>query len=102
MGFFARIFRFLFWVLILSWAVALLRRLVGSMAPPAEDHSPSESVSDERQITARKLVRDPICGMHVAEVVAIPLREGEQTLHFCSTACRDAYVQENRKLAANG
>jgi len=40
--------------------------------------------------------------MHVAEVLAIPLREGEEVVHFCSTACRDRYLAEAKKLAANG
>ena len=72
------------------------------MAHTPEEQGHAETAGDEKQITARKLVRDPICGTHVAEVVAIPLREGDHTVHFCSMACRDAYVQENRKFAANG
>jgi YHS domain-containing protein len=52
--------------------------------------------------TKRRLVRDPVCGVHVAEVLAIPLREGGETLHFCSIACRDQYVGSAKKLAANG
>jgi YHS domain-containing protein len=60
---------------------------------------------------ARRLVRDPVCGAHVAEVLAIPLREGGDLLHFCSTACRDEYLVANagkskdantKKIAANG
>jgi YHS domain-containing protein len=52
---------------------------------------------------ARRLIRDPVCGVHVAEVMSIPLREGAKTLHFCSIACRDAYVSSTqKKLAANG
>ena len=37
-------------------------------------------------------MRDPVCGMHVAEVLSIPLREGGELVHFCSPACRDEYV----------
>ena len=39
MNFLARIFRFLFWLLIVSWSVALLRRVLARMlrgAMPAE------------------------------------------------------------------
>ena len=53
-------------------------------------------------VSARRLVRDPICGVHVAEVLAIPLREGNEVVHFCSTACRDKYVAGEKKIAANG
>jgi YHS domain-containing protein len=48
------------------------------------------------------LVRDPVCGTHVAEVLAIPLREGGDLVHFCSAACRDKYVNDTQRLAANG
>jgi YHS domain-containing protein len=60
---------------------------------------------------ARRLVRDPVCGAHVAEVLAIPLREGGELLHFCSIACRDEYLLANtgknkdantKKIAATG
>jgi len=60
---------------------------------------------------ARRLVRDPACGAHVAEVLAIPLREGGELLHFCSIACRDEYLHANagknndantKKIAATG
>jgi hypothetical protein len=108
MTFIARIARFLFWLLILSWSVALLRRLVGWMlrgAMPAPQQAqqgagigaPAQEIS-----TGRRLVRDPVCGVHVAEVLAIPLREGNEITHFCSASCRDAYVGSTRKFAANG
>ena len=51
--------------------------------------------------TARKLVRDPVCGMHIAEGLALPLRQGSEILHFCSAECRDKYLSETRKFAAN-
>jgi YHS domain-containing protein len=50
----------------------------------------------------RRLVRDPICGMHVDQTLSIPMRDGEELLHFCSIACRDAYVVSSKKFAAHG
>jgi YHS domain-containing protein len=105
MNFLSRMVRFLFWLLVLSWSVSLLRRLVawmfgGGVSAPAQGTnvaSDSEAVA-----TGRRLVRDPVCGVHVAEVLAIPLREGTETLHFCSSACRDQYMSTVKKLAANG
>ena len=55
----------------------------------------------ERGDSVRLLVRDPVCGVHIAEVLAIPLRENGELLHFCSLACRDAYLNSSHKLAAN-
>jgi hypothetical protein len=105
MNFLSRVVRFLFWLLILSWSVSLLRRAVawilrGAQPPPPQG---TEVASDAEAVgTARRLVRDPVCGVHVAELLSIPRREGTETLHFCSIACRDQYVNGGKKLAANG
>jgi len=110
--FLARIVRFLFWLLIVSWSVALLRRALAWMvrgampAGPAGQNAPAGSAGGDAQngVAARRLVRDPVCGMHVAEVLAVPLRESGELVHFCSTACRDKYLSESgtRRMAANG
>jgi YHS domain-containing protein len=103
MNFLARIVRFLFWLLILSWGLRILRRIVGSM--PRNDQAPPQTMDSAERIpapsAARQLVRDPVCGMHVDETLSIPFREGGELLHFCSPACRDAYAAQVRKLAAN-
>lgn len=104
MNFLARVFRFLFWLVIVSWSVALLRRIVvWMMGGAAVNRPPFEATqpTTEMPATARRLVRDPVCGVHIAEVLAVPLREGAELVHFCSTACRDRYVGD-RKIAANG
>jgi YHS domain-containing protein len=120
MNFLARIFRFLFWLLLVSWSVALLRRVLAWMlqgaAVPAtatdQDVPAGVSAADagvgagsgktDRGVAARRLVRDPVCGMHVAEVLAVPLRESGELVHFCSLACRDKYVNGRQRMAANG
>jgi YHS domain-containing protein len=116
--FLARIVRFLFWLLIVSWSVALLRRVLAWMvrgAMPAQadrDAATSaagggvgaEAGETQSGVAARRLVRDPVCGMHVAEVLAVPLRESGELVHFCSSACRDKYVSGSgaQRMAANG
>jgi hypothetical protein len=116
MNFLARIVRFLFWLLIVSWSVALLRRVLarmlrGAMPTQAEQGATgsaagagvgTESGDSQSGVAARKLVRDPVCGMHVAEVLAVPLRESGELVHFCSVACRDKYVSGTQRMAANG
>jgi hypothetical protein len=116
MDFLARIFRFLFWLLILSWSVALLRRVLawmvrGAMPAQAEQDATgsaagggvgTESDNAQSGVSARRLVRDPVCGTHVAEVLAVPLRESGELVHFCSVACRDKYVNGTQRMAANG
>ncbi len=82
-----------------------MRRIVGwilrgATAPPTQ----SEDATNGAQTagTSRRLVRDPVCGMHVDETMSIPLREHGELVHFCSIACRDAYAGETKKFAANG
>lgn len=52
--------------------------------------------------SSRRLVRDPVCGVHIAEERAIPLRIRGELVHFCSVTCRDQYVASVEKFAANG
>jgi YHS domain-containing protein len=103
MDFLSRIVRFLFWLLVVSWGVRLLRRIVGGMLRNAKASAPQAAdASAGIPAAARRLVRDPVCGLHVDETLSIPLREGGELLHFCSPACRDAYAVNTRKFAANG
>lgn len=100
MTFIARIIRFLFWVLIVSWGVRFVGRVFSKLlqtSPPTTLESPS----DLNTTQAARLVRDPVCGVHIAEVLSIPLRENGELLHFCSIACRDNYLIGSHKLAAN-
>ena len=103
MTFFARIFRFLCWLLVISWSAWLLRRVFGSLLQNANKQQRSNaSGQPQAPNLARRLVRDPVCGMHLDETLSIPMREGDQLLHFCSIACRDAYVVSSKKFAASG
>lgn len=105
MNLFARVARFLFWLLVVSWSMWLLRRIVGWLLRDVATTAPrSADASQVAQTTdvARRLVRDPVCGMHVDETLSIPLRAEGQLVHFCSTACRDHYAVTVRKMAANG
>jgi YHS domain-containing protein len=102
MNFFARIIRFLFWVVIFSWGFRLIGRLISNWLRTSSPQEPSEPERELRTPqAARLLVCDPVCGVHLAEVLAIPLRENGELLHFCSPACRDTYLGASRKLAAS-
>jgi YHS domain-containing protein len=105
MDFIVRIFRFLFWVFVVSWGVRLLRWIVGRLlrnSAAAAEQSPDATAGLETPGASRRLVRDPVCGMHVDETLSIPLREDGELLHFCSLACRDAHLGNVKKFAANG
>jgi YHS domain-containing protein len=108
MGFISRMMRFLLWVLVLWWGVVLLRRAVawmlrGVLNPSEQQHaSQVSSPAEPDKIGSRKLVRDPVCGVHIAEDRAIALSEQSGVVHFCSAACRDRYVGGAKKFASHG
>ncbi len=97
MNLLARLARFLVWLLVLSWGVSLLRR---GIAWALRQRASSRDSSDAAAAQGRRLHRDPVCGMHVAEEIAIPLLEAGQTVHFCSDGCRDSYVASQRFKAS--
>jgi YHS domain-containing protein len=99
MNILARIFRFLFWLLVLSWAVALLGRFARWMLRGAASGEGAEAPSAGS--ASKRLVRDPVCGMHVAEQLAIAEGSGNEMVHFCSAQCRDIYLQKTRRMAAS-
>ena len=102
MTFLARLIRFLFLVVIVSWGVRLAGRFISGLLQSGRTREPLQPSGDLNDGQgARLLVRDPICGVHIAEVLSIPLRENGELLHFCSLACRDAYLNSSQKLAAN-
>jgi YHS domain-containing protein len=99
MSFIGRILRFLFWVLIVSWSVSLLRRFLGSLASPSSRRD--EPLDVPSGTVSRKLVRDPVCGMHVAENLALVERNGGERVFFCSEPCRNKFLGEPKKFVAN-
>jgi hypothetical protein len=101
MNFLSRIVRYLFWVIVAVWGMRLLRWIFGVALRNASPVAGS-SRAPEMPHQNRRLVRDPVCGTHVAELLSIPLREGSETVHFCSEQCREKYMAGLRRYAANG
>src|SRR5277367_1115327 len=116
----ARFLRFVIWVLVLSWVFKLLGKFAmwalqravnpgqrsGNTRGNATENSVRSSESfagaaGAPQLATRHLVRDPVCGMHLAETLAIPYRDSGQLVHFCSVDCRDKYASGILRRAAN-
>jgi YHS domain-containing protein len=98
MDFLGRILRFLFWVLVVSWAVKLLGRAIGGATAPrsAPGTAPPETLG-----ASKRLVKDPVCGMHMAEELALPLQANGEVVHFCSQECRAKYESSMVRRAAS-
>jgi YHS domain-containing protein len=99
MTFIVRMLRYLFWIVVVSWVVRLLGRLVSRMGSGASEPRPNSDVPSDA--VSKKLVRDPVCGIHVSEGLALPLQQGTETIYFCSAECRNKYVDGEKQFAAN-
>lgn len=42
------------------------------------------------------MVKDPVCGTYLPPGDAVTLRRHGETLHFCSTECRDKYLGDQK------
>lgn len=91
-AFLARILRILLWLVVATWVG---RRLVSLFTSRASKKEPSPA-----PLAPKPLYRDPWCGVHVAAEIAYPLEEAGQTLHFCSTECREHYRASQRRAAS--
>jgi YHS domain-containing protein len=95
MSFLGRVFRFLFWVLILSWVVKLLGRAISGWEEQARGDNPDHrngAAGTQAAINGKRLVKDPVCGMHIAEELALPVTANGETHYFCSPECRAKFV----------
>src|ERR1700722_3266702 len=100
MGFFARLIRLVFWVLIVSWVTQILARLFGGRNQPATPQANSAG-AEQPAIGRKRLVKDPVCGMHLAEELGLPVNANGQTQYFCSPECRANYETGVLPRAAN-
>jgi YHS domain-containing protein len=46
-----------------------------------------------------EMARDPVCGMFVSTELSHQLRQGKDTLHFCSRECLDKFQKESAHVA---
>jgi YHS domain-containing protein len=101
MGFFGRLVRFIFWVLIVSWVIKLVGRLLSGGNLRSAGAGARGTTKQGPELSGRRLVRDPVCGTHMAEELALPLSVNGETQYFCSQECREKYESSVLRRAAN-
>ena len=60
-----------------------------------------DAQTKKKRVASGEMVQDPVCGTYVEKENAITVRNGDQTLHFCSYECRQKYIDkfnEQQKL----
>jgi YHS domain-containing protein len=99
MGFLGGLIRLLFWVLMVSWVIRLIGSFFGGgRQTPAR----GTAARDDSATRGKRLVKDPVCGMHLAEELALPMSANGETHYFCSQECRAKYENSVLRRAANG
>jgi len=99
MGFLGGLIRFVFWVLIVSWVIELAGRLFSGASRPAEPGGHAAPPEDPAG-RGKRLVKDPVCGMHLAEELALPMSADGEIQYFCSQECRSKYEHSVLRRAA--
>ncbi len=91
--------RFIIWVLVATW---IGRFLFGWLLSGAQRtaHAPGRPSARPQR---RQLYRDPVCGTHVPEEIALTLEDSGQLHHFCSRECREEFAarldEEHRSVS---
>jgi YHS domain-containing protein len=90
-----RIVRAVFWGIVVSGLLWMLRRWHSS-------HVPEETAEPEhRQAPGPILLRrDPCCGTYVAPEISFALEQSGQIEYFCSAECRDRYTRSFQRAAS--
>jgi len=99
-GLLGRVLQFIIWVIVATWVGRVLFGwLLGGPGRVARG-----PVRPSRRPERRQLYRDPVCGTHVPEEIALTLTDSGQTHHFCSRECREEYLakhgEEHRSVSA--
>jgi YHS domain-containing protein len=88
-------FRALVYILVSLLLLTFIRSVVGlimkTMSELMGTSTPPSTPQPKGAPQGGELRRDPVCGTYIPETTAVHLKVRGETLHFCSTACRDKY-----------
>lgn len=73
----------------LRYVIGMIMRAFAGLLQPKG----SGSATGPHAQTAGELKKDPVCGTFVATSASVKKTVRGEVIHFCSTACRDKYVE---------
>ena len=85
------ILRLLFILFLFQLFGRVWRALTGR-GSPATNQGRSGTAPSELKVG--QMYRDPICGVYIAQDLALSVRSGAQTIYFCSDPCRQEYLKK--------
>ena len=78
-------------VLLLALLFTLLARALWKLVESVIEGARGTTGGRRGQVRGVRLVRDPVCGTHVAPQAALSLTAGDATHYFCSEHCLTEY-----------
>ena len=63
--------------------------ILRNLQVPGQDETHNPEIDDV-------MVKDPVCGVYFPRREGVELHRNGQTHLFCSAACRDRYLEENK------
>jgi len=78
-------------LLLLAWVIYILYRWLRRGASPAPKPRTFEPPRDQ---AVEEMVQDPVCGTWVPVGQAVSLPGKKETLYFCSSECRDKFLDK--------
>jgi YHS domain-containing protein len=90
--------RFLVFCLVSVFLITLVRAFIGiilkGFAELMNPHEQDSATAGAQQVPAGGVLRkDPVCGTYVAEISSTKLTVKGETIHFCSSECRDKFTK---------
>lgn len=83
-------------LIVLVLVVLLYYMLRGLLHPRREDRDTQGRHPDVGQAGGNELVKDPSCQTYISITTAFRARIGGKDLFFCSEACMNRYLQEQK------
>lgn len=87
----------LFWILLGLLLIRIIfRALAGKKRSTQAPGRPAPG-PDRSPVKPETMLQDPVCGMYLDPSLALPLKQGGQTLHFCSPECLNQYRERESR-----
>ena len=89
-------FSLLMRLLVFISALWLIRYLLGALFGSGRIHRQAPPRGAASQGEAKRMVKDPICGMYMDPRLAVRAEGGEGDHYFCSEECRSRFLADTR------
>jgi len=83
----------IFLITFLRYVIGMIMKAFGELFQPQAPSRRTGSSAASRTETAGELKKDPVCGTYVALSASVKEIVGGESLYFCSTGCRDKFLE---------